>query len=294
LDKQQLMPEDRLQETLSDLLGISISTATLNRFSRHMYETLAPFESALLARIKVAHTKHLDETGFRIGGKTQWLHVASTKQLTYYHCSAKRKSLLSGLEGIVIHDHWKSYYQLPDVLHGLCNQHHLRELRALIEHEKEQWARNMRRCLRVALRYRHQYPDQAIPEKVLERLNKLYDCIVSRGIKYHESLPGLPQKGRRGRWKRRTGHNLLLRLKYYKEDVLRFLVDPEVPFTNNQAEQDIRMMKCKQKISGGFRSDEGARIFARLRGFISTSRKQGWNVFDSIQQAIRGSPPAIA
>jgi transposase len=190
-----------------------------------------------------------------------------------------------------VHDHWKSYYQLSTVLHGLCNQHHLRELKALIEYDKEAWAKKMQRFLRVGLHYRHAYGDQPIPDSKLNRLIDLYDRIIEEGIIFHNSLPAFSIKKARGRTARRTGYNLVLRLKHYREDVLRFLTDPLVPFTNNQAERDIRMMKCKQKISGGFRSIKGAEVFARIRGFISTARKQGWNVFESIQQVVHGCVP---
>jgi len=130
---QHFIPEDRLQETFRDLFSVNLATATLNHFSESMHNELAEFEKRTLLKIQAAEVKHLDETGFRIKGKTQWLHVASTNELTYYHISPKRKSLLEGLKGVVVHDHWKSYYQLPDVLHALCNQPHLRELKALIE-----------------------------------------------------------------------------------------------------------------------------------------------------------------
>lgn len=286
--QQQFIPEDRLQETFSDLFNVNLATATLAGFSELTYDKLAPFEEALLSKIQISPIKHLDETGFRISGKTQWLHVASTSTLTYYHVSPKRKSLLQGLLGTVVHDHWKPYYVLPNVLHALCNQHHLRELKALIEYDKESWARKMQRFLRIALRYRHRYDNQAIPDDKLKRLFDLYDRITNEGMIYHDSLPMFSVKKGRGRTARRTGHNLLLRLKNYRNDVLRFLIDPQVPFTNNQAERDLRMMKCKQKISGGFRTTKGAEMFGRIRGFISTARKQGWNVFESIQQVIRG------
>lgn len=291
---QQFIPEERLRETFKDLLNINLATATFNNFSESVYNELANFESHVLSKIQTAPVKHLDETGFRITSNTQWLHVASTHQLTYYHVSAKRKSLLEGLKGIVVHDHWKPYYQLPDVLHALCNQHHLRELKALIEYDKEAWAKKMRRFLRWGLHYRHAYGDQFIPDDKVNRLINLYDRIVEAGIFYHEHLPAFSSKKGRGRKARRPGHNLVLRLKHYHDDVLRFLVNPLVPFTNNQAERDIRMMKCKQKISGGFRSVKGAEVFARIRGFISTARKQGWNIFESIQQAVRGCVPMPA
>lgn len=248
----------------------------------------------MLSKIKVAPVKHLDETGFRIGGKTQWLHVAATGALTHYHACEKRKSLIAGMSGIVVHDHWKSYYKMPNVLHGLCNQHHLRELKAVTEFDQESWARKMQRFLRFALHYRHFYGEKPIPNQKLERLTTLYEKIVNEGVLYHERLPVYAKKSKRGRTAKRTGHNLALRLKHYRVDVLRFLTNPLVPFTNNQAERDVRMMKCKQKISGGFRTTKGAEIFIRIRGFISTARKQGWNVFESIQQAACGCVPMVA
>lgn len=291
--QQQYIPEDRLQETFRDLFNIDLATATLNNFSEATYDQLSEFEADVLSKIKTAPVKHLDETGFRIGGKTQWLHVAATNALTYYHASQKRKSLIVEMSGIVVHDHWKSYYKMPNVLHALCNQHHLRELKAVIEFDQEKWARKMQRFLRFTLHYRHFYDEKPIPHEKLEKLKSLYEKIVNEGVLYHDQLPAYAKKNKRGRTAKRTGHNLVLRLKNYRDDVLRFLTNPSVPFTNNQAERDIRMMKCKQKISGGFRTVKGAEIFIRIRGFISTARKQGWNVFESIQQVVRGCVPMV-
>lgn len=165
----------------------------------------------------------------------------------------------------------------------------MRELKSIIEHEKEPWATAMTRILKVALRCRHVHEHNAIPAARIIRLTKIYDKIIKHGLVFHEAQTPLPCKGRRGQQPRRTGHNLLLRLLHYKQDVLRFLHDPAVPFTNNDAERDLRMMKCKQKISGGFRSTQGAEQFARIRGFISTIRKQGFNVLNSIQSIFSGN-----
>ena len=129
-----------------------------------------------------------------------------------------------------------------------------------------------------------------IPQALRERLLKIYHVIVQRGLEYHQSLPPLKRKNNRGKIKRRKGHNLLRRLSNYDEDVLRFLHQSNAPFTNNQAERDIRMMKCKQKISGGFRSFEGAEDFAAIRSFISTAKKQGLNVLDALTSAFKGQP----
>ncbi|AHE66890.1 transposase-like protein [Legionella oakridgensis ATCC 33761 = DSM 21215] len=213
---QHFIPEDRLQQLFYDLYGIQLATATRTGYNRIAFDTLASFEESVLSAVKTAAVKNLDETGFRVAGKTQWLHVASIKTATYYHISPKRKSLLDGLSGTVIHDHWKSYYNLGGVEHALCNQHHLRELKAITEHDKEPWAQAMTRLLRVALRCRHFNAHHAIPVARIKRLTNIYKKIIRDGLAYHETLPPLPCKGKQGRQPRRTGHNLLWRLFHYK------------------------------------------------------------------------------
>jgi transposase len=227
-----------------------------------------------------APVKHMDETGFRIGGKTQWLHVACTALPTFYRVCAKRGSLLSdivGVVGVVVHDHWKPYYTMQGVLHALCNAHHLRELKALVEIEKEDWARKMQRLLRRACHAANLARERDAPlrPRLVECFERRYDAIVAEGLAFHEAQPPLAKKSagkRRGRTPRRTGHNLLLRFETRKADTLRFLHDPAAPFTNNQAERDGRMMKLRQKISGGFRSLEGASDFATIRSFLNRQK----------------------
>jgi transposase len=250
------------------------------------------FADTVRQHVAAARVKHLDETGFRIGGRTQWLHIFSTALLTFYRTCSKRGSLLSGVTGIVVHDHWKPYYLMTGVLHALCNAHHLRELKALVEIEREEWARKMQRLLRRACHAVNLAREGGVPlnSQLIELFHRRYDAILEEGIAFHESLPSLVrataegQHKRRGRPRRRTGHNLLLRLSTRKEDALRFLTDPDVPFTNSQAEQDGRMMKVKQKISGGFRSEDGANTFVVNRSVISTAKKQGWNILKALTQ----------
>ena len=275
LSNQHFIPEDRLQAVFKDLFSLSVSTGSIATFNARLADAVAPHQEQVLADLKASLVKHLDETGFRITGKTQWLHVISTLTATHYRVSPKRKDLepLKGTSGVVVHDHWKSYFKLPDVQHSLCNAHHLRELKALMEIEKERWAFQMNRLLR--------YLNRA-GIVCFERVSKIYDQIIQAGLAFHESL-GTLESGKR---KRRVGHNLLIRLAKFKEDVLRFLITPGVPFTNNQAEQDVRMMKVKQKISGGFRTTEGAHNFATIRGFISTMRKQNKNILNAIAEQI--------
>lgn len=218
----------------------------------------------MLEALKNADIKHLDETGFRVGKKTQWLHVISNSFATHYRAREKRGDLLEGLKSILVHDHWKPYFCLEDVQHALCNAHHLRELKALEEFEKEPWAFKMSRLLIIASRLKN---------PPILRILELYDHIVAEGLAFHEHLPPLGKLHK----KKRKGHNLLVRLRDFKDCVLLFLKRGDVPFTNNQAEQDIRMMKVKQKISGGFRTLQGAETFCLIRGFLSTCRKQSLN-----------------
>jgi len=289
---QQLLPQKRLVALMIDLFGVRIASATLDGMSRACATRLKGFAETVRGLVADAPVKHMDETGFRIGGKTQWLHVACTSLLTFYRTCARRGSLLTGVAGIVVHDHWKPYYTMTGVLHALCNAHHLRELKALVEIEKEDWARQMQRLLRCACHATNLARQRGVPLKssLVACIERRYDAIVASGLVFHEEQTplarGLAKRGgkTRGRPPRRTGHNLLMRLRIRRADTLRFLRDPAVPFSNNEAERDVRMMKLRMKISGGFRSQEGADDFAIIRGFLSTTRKQGWNIIEALLQ----------
>jgi transposase len=287
----QLLPEKRLAALMVDLFGVKLVSATLGRISQDCAGRLQGFADALRDHVAAAPVKHMDETGFRIGGKTQWLHIASTVWLTFYRTSAKRGSLLANVTGIIVHDHWKPYYTMTGVLHALCNAHHLRELKALVEIEKEDWARKMQHLLRRACHLTNLARAQDLPLKpsLIALIERCYDGVLADGLAFHDAQPALTKARRCGRAPRRVGHNLLLRLSTRKEDVLRFLTDRNVPFTNNLAEQDGRMMKLRQKISGGFRSQDGAKDFAIIRSVLSTARKQGW----SMLQTLTGEPARL-
>jgi transposase len=288
----QFLPQDRLAALMKDLFGLTLAAATIARMSKSYAQRLRGFAEALREGVAAAGVKHMDETGFHIGGKTQWLHIAATALLTFYRTCAKRGSLMDNVVGIVVHDHWKPYYTMRNVLHALCNAHHLRELKALIEIEQEAWARKMQILLRRACHATNLASARgiALKPRLVARIQRQYDAIVAEGLAFHEAqspLAPAPANGRakrRGRKPRRIGHNLLLRLDYRKADVLRFLHDPAVPFTNNQAERDGRMMKLRQKISGGFRSQDGATDFAILRSVISTAQKQGWDILQTLMR----------
>lgn len=282
----QLLPEKRLAALMADLFGVNLVTATIAGMSRSCATRFQGFAAAVRDCVAAAPVKHMDETGFRIGGKTQWLHIASTIRMTFYRVSPKRGSLLGNVLGIVVHDHWKPYYTLNGVLHALCNAHHLRELQALVEIEKEDWARRMQRLLRRACHATNLAREQGatLSPGFIALIERCYDAILAEGFAFHEAQPALVSTARKrqGRVPRRTGHNLLLRLHGRRLDVLRFLSDPTVPFTNNLAERDGRMMKLRQKISGGFRSVDGAEDFAVIRSLLSTSRKQGWDILQAL------------
>jgi transposase len=288
----QFVPQDRLASLMADLFSVNLSRATIETMSRRAGERLLNFADAVRQLILLAPVKHLDETGFRIVKTLKWLHVAATGWLTYYRIGADRGDMLSGVSGIVVHDHWQSYFTMPSVEHALCNAHHLRELQALSEIEQEDWSRRMQTLLRRACHVEHLYRDkQQVPDRrLVDLIGRRYDAIVASGINFHESLPALPQKlkkdstPRSGRPKRRVGHNLVARLAAHKADILRFLINPDVPFTNNQAERDGRMMKLKQKISGCFRSVQGANDFMVIRTLIGTAKKQGWGIIQSLMR----------
>ena len=224
----QLLPEQRLAALMADLFGVKLVTATIARISQDCAHRFRDFADAVRDHVASASVKHMDETGFRISGKTQWLHIASTVWLTFYRVSAKRGSLLAKVTGIVVHDHWKPYYTMTGVLHALCNAHHLRELKALVEIEKEDWAHNMQRLLRRACHATNLAREQGVSLKpgLIALFDRRYDAILAEGLVFHEAQPALAKARRRGRPPRRVGHNLLLRLSNRKHDVLRFLTDP--------------------------------------------------------------------
>jgi transposase len=292
LQAYQLLPEDRLVELMAAVHGVNLCAGTIANMSRACASRLRGFAATLRDLVAAAPVKHMDETGFRIGGKLQWLHVASTALMTFYRTCAQRGEMLAEVAGVIVHDHWKPYYTIEGVLHALCNTHHLRELKALIEIEKEEWARRMQRLLRRACHAVNvaRKRDLVLEPGLIALFERRYDVIVAEGLAFHEAQQPLARATnkdggeRRGRKPRRTGHNLLLRLQTRKADALRFLHDPAVPFSNNVGERDVRMTKVKQKISGGFRSTGGAEDFATLRSVISTAKKQGWDLIETLMR----------
>lgn len=285
LSAVQLLPEERIAQLLHDLHRIDVSAASIATMIGRKAAELGDFAAAVGRAVRTAPVKHADETGLRVGGALHWLQVAATTVLTFYRVTRKRGEVVADMIGVLVHDHFAPYFGLEGVLHALCNAHHLRELKALVEIEKEQWAKDMTRLLRLACHAANRAGPSQVRPSFVAVFTARYRRILNEGLTFHEEQPPLAPSGkkRRGPAKRRPGHNLAIRLRDHEEAVLRFLLDPAVPFTNNLAEQGGRMAKVKMKISGCFRTIEGARIFAVLRGTADTARKHGWNILEAFK-----------
>ena len=284
-----LTPIDRSSQIMDELFGVSMSVSTIENISKTCAKNLNPIVERIEKHLKSSSSKGVDESGIRINGKNHWTHTLSNDSMTHYRLSEKRGDIPTDVKGCVSHDHFSPYYSKmgDEVKHALCNVHHLRELKAIAEIDGELWARNMSRLLLTGCHAKQNF--QNIPVEWIAKFLKLYDLIISKGLDYHEKL-GVLKKPKRGRVKRRHGHNLLLRLKKRSEDVLRFLHDPDAPFSNNISEQALRMVKVKQKISGCFRTFEGAKNFLTIRSYIATAQKQGFSVFDALTAAFQEAP----
>ncbi len=295
LNVQQLIPEDRVAQTLSDLFGaVRFCPDTLADWVEKKARAFEPIFAHVAALAAAAPVRCLDETGFRVAGRGHWLHTIATEALTVYRVSPKRSDAPKTMTGgVAVHDGLKSYRALSGVDHALCNAHHLREFKALIEFDKEPWAEAMRDLLLEANRVvdeARQRGETALDPALANSFHGRYWEILRLGLSHHRKLPRLPRHASNaGRPKRRPGHNLLIRLHRFKDDVLRFLADFAVPFTNNLAEQALRMMKVKMKISGAFRTLAAAHDFAALRSVLATARKRGWNIL----QTLTAKPAAL-
>ncbi|HEY1780910.1 MAG TPA: transposase, partial [Roseiarcus sp.] len=269
--------------------------ASLTAWVRQKARDLERVHAGIGARLAEAKVRHLDETGLRVAGKLHWLHTTSSEAFPFYRAEDKRGAIPSDLKGgVVVHDGFVPYRALGQIDHALCNAHHLRELKALIELDGEAWATPMRDMLiaaNAAVRKARDSGARALAPDQVKTFVERYWQAVREGLAFHRALPNLERNPQsRGRLKHRPGFNLVTRFKTFKDDGLRFLVDFDVPFTNNLAEQDIRMTKVKMKISGAFRTLAGARHFACLRSILSTARKQGY----ASLQILAATPDAVS
>jgi len=288
LNLQQLVPEDRVAQTMADLFGAArFCPMSLTHWVEAWARAFEPVRARIAALASSAPVRCLDETGFRVMGRNHWLHTVATETLTLYRVSKKRGDLPKDLVGgVIVHDGLKGYYALAGHRHALCNAHHLRELKAVIDFDDEAWAEPMRDLLleaHRAVQEARKRGEPNLPDQVADAFKARYWEALRLGLSHHRKLPRLPRHpSNQGKTRRRPGHNLLIRLHRFKEDVLRFIDDFDVPFTNNLAEQALRMMKVKMKVSGTFRTLEAAENFAALRSIIASARKRGWNILETL------------
>ena len=292
----QLIPYERIQTHFAELFNIPISAGTVFNFNRDAYQRLAMFDRLSTHKLTHASLIHVDETGINIGGTRMWLHGASNLEWTYFYPHEKRGSeamnemdILPNFRGTLCHDHWKPYYKYH-CLHSLCNAHHLRELICAFEQDDQQWAHVMHTFLGDVNRSVKDAGGKLDNKESQRRRQQYRDILRAADDECPEPLR-TKNSPKRGRLKRSKSRNLLERLRDYEDDVLRFMEHVEVPFTNNQGERDIRMTKVQQKISGCFRSMDGAKTFCLIRSYLSTCRKNDVSVGEALECLFRGEWP---
>ena len=296
LNQYQFLPYERLQEFFKDILGHRISQGMLVKINKQCYKKLAHVDEAIKSHLKAANNLHHDETGLRVNGKMHWCHVASTAHVTHYGMHQKRgkigldtTGILPEFKGRLIHDFFKTYFSY-DCKHGLCNAHHLRELKFIEEEHQQRWAKymaNLLLAINKQMDWHREHKLEVSPARIAA-YERCYDEILMEGLWHPDNIKREALKS--GQRKQTKAKNLLDRLRFHRAEVLAFLYDLSVPFTNNQAEQDIRMLKVKQKISGCFRGEESPQWFARIRSYISTANKQGQNILAALQGVFTGNP----
>ena len=301
LNTEQHIPLERTCDLLEEFYAHRPSEGTVVAVCAEAAHKVEKSNEAVKEHL-VAHegVGHFDETGMMVNGILNWLHTASTSLLTYYAMHPKRGSvalneinILPRFQGCAVHDDWASYFQY-EVAHALCNAHHLRSLLFLLERYPQKWVQDLIDLLskiKAKVEVLKRTAQTALSVRQTNAFSKAYDELVKKGLRVNPPAQKNSRKpGQRGRLKQSPARNLLLRLRDQKEAVLAFMYDFNVPFDNNQAERDLRMMKVKQKVSGGFRSISGARNFCNIRAYLSTARKNGVKALAALRFAFVGTP----
>jgi transposase len=298
LNNYHFIPLARTEELLSDFYGQAPSEAVIIATNRQLVEQTTASLESIQEQIIDAEVANFDESGLRVAGKLHWLHVASTETLTHYHVDRKRGQvgmqsggILPKFRGNAVHDHWKSYLKFEQCQHSFCNAHHLRELQFITEQYQQSWAEELAHLLRKILAEVDATPApmMSLPSDRLAHYEAQYDQLIAKGLAANPPPDVSPLK-KRGRPKQSAPKNLLDRLLTHKSGVLAFMYDFRIPFDNNLAERDVRMVKVKQKVSGTFRTQQGADTFCSIRSYISSARKQQHNAIDAMYDALLGHP----
>ena len=298
LKSEQYIPYDRSRQFFADLFNLKLSPGTLQNIVARTARGLRPIVAKIKAALIAGHLLHCDESGFYIGGQRHWLHVAASPRLTCYYPHRRRgrqatdaMGILPHFRGTAVHDFWSAYRQYQACRHSLCNVHHLRDLRAIAENDNQGWATRFKWFLLSA----KQAVDQArltgattLPGQKVSQIERIYGRLIAAALRANRPPPDGWPKGKRGRAKKTKPRNLAERLDKHRHEVLAFVYDFKVPFDNNLAERDIRMLKVQQKISGCFRSQEGAKDFCTIRSYLSTIRKQGLSVWSALGSIFAG------
>lgn len=300
---RQHLPVARCAELMGEVMGAPVSTGFLAGLPGRAAGRLDGFLTEVRDQLSQAPVAHFDETGARAAGRLSWVHVAGTDRLTYYHLHDKRGKIamdsagvLPDFTGVAVHDGLAAYRQYADATHGLCNAHHLRELAAMAEATGHHWPGELAELLvqihRAVAEAKARGRSSLAPRR-LAGYRARYEHLVRTG---QQANPPPPRTGKRGRPTLGPAGSLLRRLDEYREDVLRFAADFTVPFDNNQAERDVRMVKLQQKISGSWRTTEGARAFLDVRSYLSTALKHAQSPLAVLRDLFTGNPwtPAAA
>lgn len=295
MNQYQFVPFERLQEVMKDCFGVSMSDGVLSVSNEQCYKALEKTEEQIKQALQESKVMHNDETGMRCNSKLQWVHSSSTEQHTHYSIQEKRGKegmdaigILPSYKGISVHDRWAPYDNYG-CTHALCNAHLLRELKWVKEEVGRTWAEKM---IELLVHANNLKKENKLDATAIHAIEQQYKQIIEQGITEEPPAP-IPKIKKRGRIKKTKSLKLLEAFINRKEQILRFVHNKDVPFDNNLAERDIRMVKLKQKISGCFRTLHGGEVFFRIRSYISTVRKQGHGVLDAIEKTLLGNPIVV-
>ena len=297
LHQYQFIPYKRISEFFLDIFGLEVSPGSVCTFQENAYERLESTEGVIREALKESSVLGADETGMRVAGSLWWMHVLRNNQWTLYHIDPSKghsaiesMGVLLMFAGVLVHDHYKAYFRYA-AIHVLCNAHHLRELQGVVDRDCNHLAARLQRLLRLACHLTKGFEKagmQAMPEVIRKRIDSLFERTARKAqAKEAEYMERRRQRLRQDKVKNTKAFNLFKRLVNFRDETLRFMTDFVIPFDNNGSEQDVRNGKVQQKVSGCFRSGKGARMYARIRSYVSSARKQGLNAFEALLIALK-------